>query len=166
MKPLLILLITFILSVVTIKFRKGCWETAKAARMSMAVMLLFTALGHFLFAEGMAMMIPDLFPFKLALVYLTGILEIAAAVGLHIPRFRKLTAWLLILFFVMVLPANIQAAIEQINYQTGTFDGHNLVYLWFRIPLQLLFIGWVYFSSIKALKYKNRSGTPAVKVNQ
>ena len=38
---------------------------------------------------------------------------------------------------------------EENDYQKATVDGNGLNYLWFRIPLQLLFIAWAYISSIK-----------------
>ena len=40
-------------------------------------------------------------------------------------------------------------SMENINYQTGELDGSGLEYLWFRIPLQLIFIGWVYITTFK-----------------
>jgi uncharacterized membrane protein len=115
----------------------------------MSVMLVFTAIAHFAFTKGMAMILPDFIPYKTAIVYLTGIIELAAAIGLFIPRFRVMTAWLLIVFFILILPANIYAAINHINYQTGNPGGPGLTYLWFRIPLQILFIVWTYLSSVK-----------------
>jgi uncharacterized membrane protein len=111
-------------------------------------MLLFTAIGHFIFTAGMMIMIPDVIPFKREVVIFTGIFEIAAAVGLHLPKYRQLTAWLLILFFIAVLPANIKAAIEQVDYRDATNIGNDITYLWFRVPLQILFIIWTYLSSI------------------
>jgi len=95
------------------------------------------------------MMLPDFIPFKAEVVYLTGIIEIAAAIGLFIPNIRIVTAWLLIVFFILILPANIYAAIKHIDYQKATFDGNGPSYLWFRIPLQILFISWAYLSAIK-----------------
>jgi uncharacterized membrane protein len=44
---------------------------------------------------------------------------------------------------------NIYAATQHIDIEKGTFTGPTTPYLWFRIPLQLLFIGWVYYSSRK-----------------
>jgi uncharacterized membrane protein len=113
-------------------------------------MLLFTASGHFVFTQGMSMMMPDFIPYKAELVYLTGFIEIAAAVALHIPSLRVPSAWLLIVFFLLILPANIHAAIKQVDYQKGTYEGSGLSYLWFRVPLQILFIAWTYLSSIKS----------------
>lgn len=54
--------------------------------------------------------------------YLTGLIETAAAIGLYISKYRKLTAWLLIIFFILIITANIKAAIENVNYQSGTYD--------------------------------------------
>lgn len=149
MKPLIVLLSVFLISLIIIRQVRGSHDTALSGRIAMSAMLLFTAMGHFIFTEGMTMMLPDFIPFKTEMVYLTGVIEIAAAIGLFIPALRVLTAWLLILFFVLVLPANIVAAMEHIDYQNASFDGSGPEYLWFRVPLQILFIVWTYLSAIK-----------------
>lgn len=149
MKPLIVLLSVFAISLLVTKIFHGNFEFALSARIAMAAMLLFTAMGHFAFTKGMTMMLPDFIPYKTETVYLTGIIEIIAAIGLFIPKVRVLTGWLLIVFFILILPANIYASINKIDYQEGTFNGNGLVYLWFRIPLQILFIVWVYLSAIR-----------------
>lgn len=149
MKPFIVLLIVFGISVLSIKILLNKYDIALSARIAMSAMLLFTAVGHFAFPKGMKMMIPGFIPFKTQMVYLTGIIEIAACIGLLIPGLRILTAWLLIIFFILILPANINAAMKHIDYQKATFDGSGLNYLWFRIPLQILFIVWTYVSSIR-----------------
>jgi uncharacterized membrane protein len=115
----------------------------------MSVMLLFTAIGHFKFADGMSKMIPDFIPAKKQIVYVTGLIEILAAIGLLVPSLYMLTGWLLIVFFILILPANINAALKQVDYEKGTNDGPGKAYLWFRIPLQVIFIAWVYLFAIK-----------------
>lgn len=149
MKPLIVLILVFMISIFTIKLINQQYNLALSARIGMSVMLLFTALGHFIYTDGMAMMIPSFIPLKKEMVYLTAYIEILSAIGLHITNIRTLTAWLLILFFLIILPANIKASIEQLNYQKGTYNGNGLQYLWFRIPLQILFIIWVYICSLK-----------------
>jgi len=150
MKPLIILLSMFALSLLATKLFRGKYQFALSGRIAISAMLLFTAIGHFAFSEGMAMMLPGFIPYKIEIVYLTGIIEIAAAIGLLISRFRIITAWLLIVFFLMILPANVYAAINHVDYQKGTFEGAGPTYLWFRVPLQILFIVWTYLSSIKS----------------
>lgn len=115
----------------------------------MAAMLIFTAIGHFALTAGIATMIPDVIPGKTALVYFTGVLGILFSIGLLVPTYRTQLAWLLIIFLILVLPANIKAALEHINYQTGEANGNGPAYLWVRIPMQLFFIGWGYFSVIR-----------------
>jgi uncharacterized membrane protein len=149
MKPLLVLLITFAVSLFVLRIMKGDYQFAFSARIAMAVMLVFTAIGHVALTQGMSMMLPDFVPFKTEVVYLTGVIEIAAAIGLFIPSLRVTVGWLLIMFFLLVLPANIYAAWKHVDYQKGTFEGQGLTYLWFRVPLQILFIIWTYFAAVK-----------------
>src|SRR4028119_2015028 len=104
MKPLFVLLGAFTISLLVIKFFTGTFDFPLSGRIAMSVMLLFTAIGHFAFTKGMAMMIPGFIPYKTATVYLTGIIEIMAAIGLLVPSFQRLTGWFLILFFILVLP--------------------------------------------------------------
>jgi len=150
MKPLIVLVIVFGISLLATKFFRGNFEFALSGRIAMSVMLVFTAVAHFTFTKGMAMMLPDFIPYKTETVYLTGIIEIVAAIGLFIPSLRVITAWLLIVFFILILPANIYSALKHIDYQKGTPNGNGLTYLWFRIPLQILFICWTYLSSIRS----------------
>lgn len=149
MKPLIVLLLAFSISLFSISTFSGTYDLAFAGRVALSVTLLFTAIAHFMFPVGMSHMLPGFIPYKMAMVYFTGIIEIVAAIGLFIPAIRTVVAWLLILFFILVLPANIHAAIKHIDYQKGTADGNGLMYLWFRIPLQVLFIVWTYLSAIK-----------------
>jgi uncharacterized membrane protein len=149
MKPFIVLVSVFFISFFSIKIGYGKYDLPLGGRIAMSAMLLFTATAHFAFTKGMAMMIPGFIPFKLELVYLTGIIEILAAIGLLIPGLRVVTAWLLMLFFGIILSANINAALQNIDYKKGTRSGKGPKYLWFRIPLQILFIMWTYFSAIR-----------------
>ena len=140
---------TFLLSLIILKITKKKYQFALAGRIAMAAMLVLTGIAHFVFTKGMAMMIPGFIPYKTELVYITGALELAAAAGLLLPRFSLITGRCLVLFFIFLLIANIYGSAKQVNLEKGTYDGSGLHYLWYRIPLQFFFIGWVYFSSIK-----------------
>lgn len=148
MKPEIILLGVTLITLLTNKLRNGTYEPARAARTGMAAMLILTGIGHFLFTRGMAMMLPAFLPGKEVIVYLTGIAEFAAAAGLLTNRYRTVTAWAVIAFFILITPANIYAALHHVDLQKGTYGGSGTEYLWYRIPLQLFFIGWVYFSAL------------------
>lgn len=145
MKPLLVLLGTFFITYLLLRWLNGWWDYRLAARIAMAAMLLFTSTAHFIFTRGMEMMLPVFIPFKRGLVYLTGAAEAAGAIGLLLNAWFAQAGLLLILLFILLLPANVDAANRKINYEKGgTTDGKGPDYLWFRIPLQFFFIAWIY----------------------
>ncbi|AGA77361.1 DoxX family protein [Echinicola vietnamensis] len=145
MLPLFVLLISFGMAAGVLRLLRKAIHWPLVGRIALSTMLVFTAMGHVMFTAGMAKMIPDFIPFKIAMVYFTGLVEIIAAVGIHLRPVRKITGLLLMIFFILMLPANIKAAVEQLNYKTGQFDGPGLNYLWFRIPFQILLIAWTYW---------------------
>lgn len=147
--PEIILPIVFCISLFVLKLMNRGFQYALSARIAMAAMLVATGIAHFVYTKGMAMMLHDFIPFKTGIIYATGVIELLAAVGLLIPKYKKLTGWLLILFFVLILPANIYSAVKQVNMETAAYDGDGADYLWYRIPLQIFFIVWVYLSCIK-----------------
>ncbi|QOG00868.1 hypothetical protein [Flavobacterium sp. MDT1-60] len=149
MKPLIVLISVFLLSNLFIRFTSDQYNVLLAARIAMCAMLCFTAVAHFVFTKGMSMMIPLQIPFKTELIYITGVIEIFLGIGLLIPGLTIYAAWSTIFFLVFLLPANIYAAVKHIDYQKGDFNGNGITYLWFRVPLQLLFIVWIYLSTIK-----------------
>lgn len=133
------------LSLVYTKISTSAFDFPFSGRLALSIMLVFTSIGHFKFTDGMMKMLPDFIPAKKMIVYITGFLEIIAAVGIFIPSLRYAIGILLILFFVLILPSNIYAATRKLNYETGNYDGKGLSYLWFRIPFQILLILWVYY---------------------
>ena len=149
MKPTLVLISTFI-AVLLISRLFGHWNIILAGNASMSAMLVFTAIGHFVYPRGMVMMLPNIIPFKTTVIYATAIIEIFAAIGLLIPATRPLTALLLMLFFITVLPANINAALKKVDFEKANHSGKSTGYLWFRIPLQIVFILWVWYFGIIA----------------
>lgn len=148
MKPLIVLISVTLLVILAYLVLGKEPDYLHAGRIGMGAMLLFTALGHFLYKKGMMQMIPAALPYKAFWVLATGIIEIIAGIALFFSVATTLVGWLLILFFVCLLPANINAAIHRIDYQRPQGIGPGTSYLWFRVPLQLLFIGWVYWTCI------------------
>jgi uncharacterized membrane protein len=149
MKPFALLVIVFGITSAISKFAIGNWNMHFAGNLAMFLMLCLTASGHFMFKKGMALMIPPVIPFKTQLVFITGIAEIILGLCLLFPTIRVDAGYALIIFFLLILPANIYSAIKHINIEKGTYDGPGLTHLWFRIPLQLFFIAWIYYFSVR-----------------
>lgn len=149
MKLLVILFATFILALLGTKIFQGSWNFLFSGNLGMAVFIIFTGLSHFKFQKGMAMMIPDFIPAKIFWVYFTGIIEIAAGIGLMIPSIREITAILLIIFYVLVFVANINSSKKKINIFKADYTGPGMNYLYKeRIPMQLILIAWTWYFGI------------------
>lgn len=143
MAPLIILLLTFaalyLLDRFALKDRLGLSFIGRA---SMAVMLIATGISHFTNTEELAAIMPDFIPAKRELVYFTGICELLAVPGLLWRKTARLTSVMLLIFFVLILPANIAGSLKQVQF--GGME-YGPWYLLFRIPLQILFIWWVWY---------------------
>jgi uncharacterized membrane protein len=148
MAVLIVLIVTFLASLGITWAGFGEPAYILSGNIAMCAMLQFTALGHFKFPEGMKLMIPPFIPFKKTMVLLTGLMEIAAGIALLFPVTRYATGIFLILFFIALLPANIYAANRRLDYQKGTYDGKGPEYLWFRIPMQVFLIAWVWYFAV------------------
>lgn len=55
------------------------------ARVGLSLFFIFTSVGHFVSTEGMAAMLPPSVPYRVEIVYLTGVLEMLGAIGVWIP---------------------------------------------------------------------------------
>lgn len=149
MKLLTILFVTFILALIGTKLYQGDWNFLLSGNLGMTAFIIFTGLAHFKFQKGMAMMIPDVIPAKMFWVYFTGILEIAAGIGLMIPSIREITAVLLIIFLILVFLANINSSKKKINLFKADYSGPGLSYLYKeRIPMQIILITWTWYFGI------------------
>ena len=148
-KPLFVLLIVFAISLIVTHLLKSHLDYGISGRIALSSMLVFTSIGHFVFNKGMVQMLPDFLRYKRLIVYVTGIFEIVAAIGILFTPLKMITGVFLILFFIIVLPANIYAAVHRVNYETGEFDGKGSSYLWFRIPFQVFLIVWTFYFAVR-----------------
>ena len=147
MAPLIILLATFVLLYLLDRFAlSGRLGLSLVGRASMAVMLIATGISHFTNSEQMVAMMPDFLPAKRELIYFTGVCELLAVPGLLWSKTSRLASILLLIFFVVVLPANVAGSLKQVQF--GGME-YGPWYLLFRIPLQILFIWWVWYFGLR-----------------
>jgi len=110
---------------------------------ALAVMFVFTAIAHFnKMKHGLVRMIPSVFPQPMLLVYVTGVFEFMGAVGLLWPRFRALAGVCLAVLLVGMFTANVNAALKAV-----TLRGKQATPLWLRTPMQVPFIGLLWWST-------------------
>lgn len=110
------------------------------------IALAMTAIGvaHFVNPDPFVAIVPAFLPAPLALVYISGIFEIALGWLLIPERTRALGKWGLIALFLAVFPANINMALNQI--QIDPANPLPVWAMWARLPFQVLFIGVVWWA--------------------
>jgi uncharacterized membrane protein len=146
MAPLFILVISFLvlraIGLLGVR-RLSSWRAA--GLLAVAIMFLFTGVTHFTdMKHDYAAMLPAFAPMKVSIIHLTGALQILGAVGLLIPRTRRLAGICLALLLVAMFPGNVYAALNEIP-----FRGEPPTPLWLRAPIQLFFIGMILWTSIE-----------------
>jgi uncharacterized membrane protein len=151
MAPLLTLLITFAIARIALRPRR---DRALAGRIALAALLVVTGVSHFVQTEALTAMVPPVFPEPVLLVYLTGVLELGFAAALLLRPSRRL-GFALAAFFIALLPANVYSAVAEVG-----LGGHGAAYLWFRVPLQALFIAWALRSTRDVVDFR-RDASPA-----
>jgi uncharacterized membrane protein len=95
---------------------------------------------HFLYPAPYLKIMPPYIPAPLAMVYISGVAEIAGGIGLCIPPTRRVAAWGLVALLAAVFPANLYMATNGIQVTRQPLPA---VVLWARLPLQALLIWWV-----------------------
>ena len=124
---------------------RGLASWKEAGRGALAVMFVFTGASHFsAMKHDFVAMIPAPLPNDLWVIYLTGVLLIAGAIGLVLPQTRRLAAICLALLLVALFPANVNAALNDIPLR-----GRAPTPLWLRAPMQILFIAMLWWTSIR-----------------
>ena len=122
--------------------RLSSWR--EAGLVAVVIMFLFTGATHFTgMKHDYAAMFPGPLSGNLGIIYLSGVLEIAGALGLLVPRTRRLAGICLALYLVAVFPGNVYAAVNEVP-----FRGEPPTPLWLRTPIQLFFIGMVLWTSV------------------
>jgi len=112
----------------------GFGAVQNAIRVIVALPLLVSGvLVHFFRATTTASIIPPIFPAPVFLIVITGVFEIAGAIGLFVPRFRRSAALCIAIMMVAVFPANIYVA-------GRTIDGLSMPGVAVRGTMQVVYI--------------------------
>jgi len=118
--------------------------TRDVIRYGLVALFLFTGATHFTsMKHDFAAMIPPPFTGQLWVIYLTGVLEIAGAIGLAIPRVRWQAAICLMLLLLALFPANAYAAVNAIQ-----FRGSPPIDIWLRGLVQLMLLAALWWSTV------------------
>ncbi|CAM4411617.1 MULTISPECIES: DoxX family protein [Pseudoalteromonas] len=149
--PIIIILLLcspLLLGIIYSKVRGVQVETATLACWGLGIAFMFFFIGHIVKAQGMVEMLPSWVPYRLPLVYFTGVIELVVAILLFIPKYQLSTAKAAIAIFILFFPANVYAALNSVG-----LGGHQWgpVYLLIRAPLQIILIAWAYFMCVKPL---------------
>lgn len=98
---------------------------------------------HLLAPRPFLSIVPGWVPFPTQVVLVTGLCELAGAVGLMVPRWRRLAAIMLAVYAVCVFPANIKHAIDGLAY------GRNQLGAAYHVPrllFQPVIVWWTLFA--------------------
>lgn len=119
-------------------------ELARTAlRWLLSAIYLLAGVLHIAAPRAFLTIVPEWVPFAGEVVFLTGLCEIAGAIGLMTGRWRRLAAVMLALYAVCVFPANIKHAIDGLAY------GRNHLgwgYHGPRLLLQPVIVWWTLFA--------------------
>jgi len=108
------------------------------------LLFLVAGLNHFSNPNFYVSIMPPYLPLQEELAYISGILEVLGALALLFSRTRRIAGYSLIILLVMIFPANIHMAIHP-EY----FPNFTPFTIYMRLPLQFLFISWVYWAAIR-----------------
>jgi uncharacterized membrane protein len=91
--------------------------------------------------------VPPHLPWKLALVYVSGVAEIVLGGSVIVRRTRRWAAWGIIALLIAVFPANIYQAVYQVHpeHAPEAFQGATPMQLWLRLPVQFVLALWAWW---------------------
>ena len=118
---------------------------SKIKTISIIIMTLFyigAGINHFINPDWFVRIVPPILPFKITIVYISGIFEVILGCLLIFPKTRFIAGWGLILLLLAVYPANIYVALTN-----GKAMDTTTMLAWARLPFQFVFIGLAYWHS-------------------
>lgn len=107
-------------------------------KLGITLLLMFAGVEHFLRPELFEQVMPPWIPAHHELVLFTGLCEIAGAIGIWVPKTKRLAMICLVVFLLAVFPVNVHMALHP-----ELVPNLPPLLLWARLPLQFVLIGGV-----------------------
>jgi len=106
----------------------------------MAAFYVLAGVMHFVSPETYLPMMPPYLPAHGALVFLSGVAEVALGLAVLVPGLREAAGWGLVLLLVAIFPANVHIAMNDVPL-FGASEGAG-IWNWVRLPFQGVLIAW------------------------
>lgn len=119
-----------------------------SSRVILSAVFVVAGVLHFIYPRAYEQIVPPYLPAPLALVLISGAVEISGGLGAGFggPRVRRASGWGLILLLAAVFPANVHMALHP-----EAIPGLNVPrwLLFLRLPLQPLLVIWVWWTLLR-----------------
>lgn len=116
------------------------------ARWLLAVLMMIAGVAHFAALDSFLLLVPSWVPWPTAIVWVTGVMEIALGVALALAPDggpRRKVGWLLAVFLLAVFVGNIAQAVSGVDAFGLDTDSER----WGRLVFQPLLIAWALWST-------------------
>ncbi|GGA58851.1 DoxX family protein [Sphingomonas psychrolutea] len=117
--------------------------TRQTLRVLLAAAYLLAGALHVLKPAPFLGIMPAWVPYAPQVILITGLCEVAGAIGLFVPRLRWWAGMGLAAYAVCVYPANVKHALDYLTHGTGGLS------LWYHIPrlaFQPVIVWWALFA--------------------
>ena len=124
---------------------KKIWLLLKVV---LALLLIFAGAQHFTSPNNYIPFVPSVLPFTLAIVYISGLLEILFGLALFFKKLEIIGAWGILILMLLFLPLHIWDVFSE----TPAIGSHYAALI--RLPVQflLIFIAWKVKNNVSAYK--------------
>jgi len=112
----------------------------------LVAVFLLAGISHFVVPDAFERIVPAWVPVPRLMVYVSGLAELAGAIGLLVPSLRAYAGFGLIALLIAVFPANIHML--QLARESNASAAYQLI-LWMRLPLQPLLIWLVWQAAVR-----------------
>jgi uncharacterized membrane protein len=120
-------------------------------RVVLTLVMLGAGVSHFVDESFFVQMVPPQLPSPRLLVWVSGVCEIALALGLWPLQTRRWAGYGLVALYIAIFPANLYMAVAnlQVHDMPAWFVQPSPVALWLRLPFQLVLIVWALWVSAR-----------------